>query len=84
MWDWLINEASVYDIKKLPDLRVGEKSSEFLHIIHAATKMAFHFKTIKITPILARNWEISKRVFAANLSKIKHWNLWFGDLKHRI
>jgi len=58
---------------------VGEKSSEFLHIIHAATKMAFHFKTIKITPILARNWEISKRVLAANLYKIKHWKLYCAD-----
>jgi len=79
LWDWLIHEASVEEIKKLPDLRVGEKSSEFLHIIHAATKMAFHFKTIKVTPILARNWEISKIVLAANLYKIKHWKLYCAD-----
>ncbi len=79
IWDWFINEASVKDIKKLPDLSVGEKSSEFLHIIHAATKMAFHFKTIKVTPILARNWEISKRVFADNLYKIKHWKIINSD-----
>jgi site-specific DNA-adenine methylase len=79
VWDWLINEASIEEIKKLPDLQIGEKSSEFLHIIHAVTKMAFHFKTIKVTPVLARNWEISKRLFAANLHKIKHWQIICAD-----
>ncbi|MBF0103446.1 MAG: hypothetical protein HQK77_21295 [Desulfobacterales bacterium] len=43
--------------------------------------MAFHFKTIKVTPILARNWTISKRIFAENLYKIKHWKLICGDYK---
>ncbi|MDR0792323.1 MAG: hypothetical protein LBE82_03370 [Chitinophagaceae bacterium] len=75
IWNWLINTATADDIKNLPDLKVGEKSSEFLHIVHAATKMAFHFKTIKVTPVLERNWEISRRVFAENLYKIKHWQI---------
>jgi site-specific DNA-adenine methylase len=79
IWDWLINHATVEEIEKLPDLKVGEKSSEFLHIIHAATKMAFHFKTIKVTPVLERNWEISRRVFAQNLHKVKHWEVICGD-----
>lgn len=79
IWDWLINSATVDEIKQLPDLKVGEKSSEFLHIIHAATKMAFHFKTIKVTPVLERNWEISRRVFAENLYKIKHWEIYNDD-----
>ena len=79
IWDWLINHATVEEIKCLPDLKVGEKSSEFLHIVHAATKMAFHFKTIKVTPVLERNWEISRRVFAENLYKIKHWQIINGD-----
>jgi len=79
IWKWLIDEATPLEIKNLPDLEVGEKSSEFLHIIHAATKMAFHYKTIKVTPVLARNWEISKRYMAENLFKIKHWNIICGD-----
>jgi hypothetical protein len=66
-------------IKNLPNLEVGEKSFEFLHIIHAATKMAFHYKTIIVTPILARNWEISKRYMSENLFKIKHWKIICGD-----
>lgn len=79
IWDWLINQATVEDIKKLPELKVGDRSSEFLHIIHAATKMAFHFRTIKVTPVLERNWEISRRVMLDNLYKIKHWVVINGD-----
>lgn len=79
IWDWLINSATSEEIGNLPTLKVGEKSSEFLHIIHAVTKMAFQFKTIKVTAVLERNWEISKRVMAQNLYKIKHWELINGD-----
>ena len=75
IWDWLINKATAQEILSLPDLKAGEKSSEFLHIIHAATKMAFKYKTIKVTPVLARNWEISKRVMSQNLYKVKHWEV---------
>lgn len=79
IWDWLIHTATPEQILALPNLQVGEKSSEFLHIIHAATKMAFKYKTIKVTPVLERNWEISKRVMAANVHKVKHWELICGD-----
>lgn len=79
IWRWLIEQATPEEILRLPELRTGDKSSEFLHIIHAATKMAFAYKTIKVTPVLARNWEISKRVMAANVHKVKHWELTCGD-----
>ena len=61
------NEATEQEILNLPELKIGEKSSDFLHIIHAATKMAFHFKTIKVTAVLERNWEVSKRIMSQNL-----------------
>ena len=79
IWLWLIHETTPEQIRALPNLAVGEKSSEFLHIVHAATKMAFKYKTIKVTPVLERNWEISKRVMAANLHKVKHWKIICGD-----
>lgn len=79
IWKWLIEDATPEAISRLPDLKVGEKSSEFLHIIHAATKMAFKYKTIKVTPVLERNWEISKRTMALNVHKVKHWKLIIGD-----
>lgn len=81
IWKWLIESATPESISSLPDLHPGEKSSEFLHIVHAATKQAFKYKTIKVTPVLARNWEISKRTFAANLFKIKHWIIQQGDYR---
>ncbi len=79
IWNWLIHEATTDDIQNLPDLIIGEKSSLFLHILHAATKMAFYYRTIKATPVLVRNWGISKRHMAANLYKIKHWTILHGD-----
>ncbi len=81
IWQWLIDSATPKEIQSLPDLRIGEKSSEFLHIIHAATKMAFKYRTIKVTAVLERNWEISKRVMAANVHKVKHWKIQFGDYR---
>jgi 16S rRNA G966 N2-methylase RsmD len=79
IWRWLIESASEASIKALPDLRVGERSTEFLHIVHAVTKMAFKYKRIKVTPVLERNWEISKRVMAASVHKVKHWKIIEGD-----
>lgn len=81
VWDWIISEATPDDFKKMPDLEVGEKTDDFLHIVHAATKMAFHYKTIKVTSVLARNWEISKRVMARNLHKVKHWEIMHGGYR---
>src|SRR5580704_15661028 len=79
IWRWLIEEATSRSILALPDVRIGEKSSEFMHIIHAATKMAFKYKTIKVTPVLERNWEISRRVMASSVHRVKHWRLIQGD-----
>ena len=79
IWKWFIEEAQPKDFWKMPDLKIGEKSSDFLCIIHAATKMAFNYKTIKVTPILARNWEISKRIMAQNIHKVKEWDILCSD-----
>ncbi|MDW5264827.1 MULTISPECIES: hypothetical protein [Acidobacteriaceae] len=79
IWRWLIESATPEQILALPDLKVGERSTEFLHIVHAATKMAFKYKCIKVTPVLERNWEISKRVMAASIHKVKHWKIIEAD-----
>ena len=81
IWRWLITEATAQEILRMPNLHVGQRTSNFLHVIHAATKMAFHYKTIKVTPVLARNWEISKRHMAQDLHKIKHWKIMAGDYR---
>lgn len=51
LWSWLINIATPDDIIKMPDLNVGEKTSNFLHIVHAVAKGTFGYKNITITPI---------------------------------
>lgn len=79
IWNWLIQTATPESIMAMPILNPGEKSSEFLHIIHAATKQAFAYKTIKVTPVLARNWEISRRNLAKNIHKIRHWRVIQAD-----
>jgi site-specific DNA-adenine methylase len=79
IWRWLIESATPEKVLALPELRTGERSTEFLHIVHAATKMAFKYKRIKVTPVLERNWEISKRVMAASLHKVKHWEILEAD-----
>jgi hypothetical protein len=79
VWRWLIEEATPSDISALPDLAVGDHSTDFLQIVHAATKMAFAYKTIKVTPVLERNWEISKRVMAEAVTKVKHWRILADD-----
>lgn len=63
----------------MPDLKIGEKTSNFLHILHAATKQAFFYKTIKVTAVLERNWRINKKIMARDLYKVKHWKLICGD-----
>lgn len=75
IWNWLINDATPQSITALPTLKVGERTSSFLHIIHAASKQAFAYKTIKVTPVIERNWEVSKRVMAQNVHKVKHWKI---------
>ena len=81
IWKWLIDTATPETITALPSLKVGDRTSEFLHIIRAATKIAFKYKTIKVTKVLERNWEISKRVMAANVHKVKHWRIICGDYR---
>jgi site-specific DNA-adenine methylase len=79
IWNWLINEATENNIKDLPNLKPGDSSTEFLHIIHAVSKMAFAYKKIKVTEVLARNWEITRRVFLKHFNEVKHWEIVCGD-----
>jgi len=79
IWEWLIETATPEDIRALPDLKIGDKTSDFFHIVHAATKQAFHYKTIKVTAVMERNWGCSKRYIEKNIHKIKHWKVICGD-----
>jgi len=79
LWDWLIHKATPEGVMAMPDLQVGDRTSDFLHILHAATKRAFDYRTIKVTPILATNWNCNKRQIAKMLPLIRHWRIICGD-----
>ena len=79
IWDWLINTATPEDLWDMPELKVGDKTSRFLHILHAASKRAFEYKNITITKVLATNWNINRKYIANNLHKVNHWKLIQGD-----
>lgn len=79
LWNWLIHEATPEGVIEMPDLEVGQRTSDFLHILHAATKRAFEYRTIKVTPVLATNWNCNKRQMAKLLPLIRHWEVICGD-----
>jgi hypothetical protein len=79
LWKWLIEDATRKDILDMPELHVGQKTQEILHILHAATKRWFTFRSITVTPILAQNWNRNRRVMAELVGRISHWNLACSD-----
>lgn len=79
IWKWLIHSATPESILSMPNLIEGQKTSNFFHILHSVSKMAFRYKTMKVTSVLARNWEVSKRIMAKNLYKVKHWKIICAD-----
>ena len=79
IWNWLIDPGTTKeDIESLPDLEVGEKTSDIMHIIHSVSKRWHQYKTMTVTKVLATNWEASKRAMAGNLHKVKHWKVLQG------
>ncbi len=79
VWEWLIGEATADTIRDLPVLTPGERSSEFLTIVHGVSKMDYCRKSTLITPVIARKWEASKRFMSENIHKVKNWRILTGD-----
>lgn len=79
VWKWLINDATQAEIDALPPLTKGEKSADFLQILHCVSKGAFGYKQMTVTEIMAQNWNNSRRTMSASLHKVKHWQVIEGD-----
>jgi hypothetical protein len=79
VWDWLIGEATRATILALPELRVGETSTEFLSIASVATRTVNSLGTAVVTPSMVAAWEESRSHLAADISKIKHWHVRSGE-----
>ena len=79
VWEWLIGEATPADILALPELRVGETSTEFLCIASVASRSVNSLGTAEVTPSMVGAWEQSRSFMAADVPKVKHWRVGFGD-----
>jgi hypothetical protein len=78
-WEWLIGEATRATILALPDLHVGETSTEFLSIASVATRTVNSLSTAVVTPSMVATWEESRSYLAADISKVKHWHVRAGE-----
>jgi len=79
VWEWLIGEATRATILALPDLHVGETSTEFLSIASIATRTVNSLSTAVVTPSMVAAWDESRSHLAADVSKIKHWHVRSGE-----
>jgi hypothetical protein len=79
VWEWLIGEATRATILALPELHVGETSTEFLSIASVATRTVNSLSTAVVTPSMVATWEKSRSYLAADISKVKHWHVRAGE-----
>ena len=78
LWRYL-QSASPKNILDMPDLKRGEKTSDFLHILHSASKRAFDYKTITVTKVLEANWNCNKKKIAEQIPFVSNWKILYGD-----
>ena len=79
IWKWLITEATDADMAELPELEIGDSTTEFLHIVHCVSKGAFGYKRITVTEVMRNNWNRSRKIMREALPKVKHWRITQGD-----
>jgi site-specific DNA-adenine methylase len=78
LWKTL-QKTSPEDMLNKSSLYPGEKTSDFLHILHSASKRAFDYKTITVTKVLSTNWNCNKKQMAKEIPKISGWDILCGD-----
>jgi hypothetical protein len=79
VWEWLIGEATPATILALPELHVGEISTEFLSIASVASRTVNSLDSVVVTPSMVATWEQSRSELAADIGKVKHWRIRAGD-----
>lgn len=76
LWKWLIEVATYDDIMKLGYIKRGDKVSEFIKILHSASKRAFDYKKITVTSVMETNWNSNLSKMAELVGKVKHWKIY--------
>ena len=79
LWRWLIKEATPESIRSLPDPVLGQRTDFLLHILHMASKRWFTYRKASATQFMLDAWAASKPYMAANVHKVKHWQVIEGD-----
>ena len=79
LWQWFTKIATPEMIRNMPDAIIGEQTTDFLKMLHSASKRAFDYKTMKVTKILACNWNSNKEKMATTLPLVKHFEIVTGD-----
>lgn len=84
-WDFLINHASVEDIKGLPDFKAGLKLDDLNVSDEEKTLLGFYANPASAVPkkTVSKRGEISwgrhKKYLIDNLYKVKHWKIFNED-----
>jgi len=79
LWRWLIQDATPDDILSLPNPEVGAKTDNLLLILHMASKRWHTYRQCAVTPFLKSAWSASRAYMAANIHRVKHWEIIEGD-----
>jgi 16S rRNA G966 N2-methylase RsmD len=79
LWRWLIEEATEQDIRALPDPVQGELTAEVWHLLAMFSKRWFTYRKATATPMMVASWKACKPYMAANVYKVKHWQIIEGD-----
>lgn len=75
IWEWLISEANEDLVMAMPDLVVGETTTQLIHFLHTCSNAAFNMRTLTVSQFLADNWNRNKRYIAKNVHKVKGWQV---------
>jgi len=78
LWQWLIEDADTAAIMALPDIRVGQELSRLPSLVRA---VVCHLDTAgdEATAATVASWERSRAAMAADVGKVKHWQVRCAD-----
>jgi len=83
LWHWLLHEAVPEDVRDMPDLIPGQKTKEFLHVLHAVSNQALSFKNEwTVHPMMANVWNRNKGYMADQIGQVQragNWEVIEGD-----
>ncbi len=87
LWTWLINDATETGILSLPDLKPNDLISDHTELTEEEKYlMGFAMNRGSACPknkvkLFSDGWKNTKKKYAANLKKIRHWKVIEGDYR---